>query len=165
MDIELLEATKDDLPTLDNLAQLYQYDFSEFAGGDVDTEGLFGFVGFDSLFDKPVHRAFLIRVDGRIAGFATAYRGEAFRDPSEELWWMDEFFVMKKYRGKGVGEYVAREIFDRLPGTWEVGQISPNTSAQAFWRRVIGRYTDDDYEEIVIDDKRWNGPVQYFTSR
>ncbi len=56
----------------------------------------------------------------------------AFRDPSEELWWMDEFFVMRKYRRKGVGEIVAREVFDRLPGTWEVGQIAPNEVARKF---------------------------------
>jgi predicted acetyltransferase len=164
MNIELVAATKGDLPTLDNLAQLYQYDFSEFAGGDVDEEGVFHFVSFDSLFDKPEHRAFLIRVDGCLAGFATAFRGEAYRNQAEQVWWMDEFFVMRKYRGKGVGEFVARKVFDRLPGTWEVGQIAPNKGAQAFWRRVIARYTNDDYEEISMDDDRWRGTVQYFVS-
>ncbi len=30
MKVELMDATVEDLATLDNLAQLYQYDFSEF---------------------------------------------------------------------------------------------------------------------------------------
>ncbi len=165
MNVELVAATRDELPILENLAQLYQYDFSEFAFDDVDGYGLFGIVGFETLFDKDEPHAFLVKVDGRLAGFATAYRGASFRDPKLELWWMDEFFVMRKYRHKGVGEIVAREVFDRLPGAWEVGQIASNKSAQQFWRRVIGRYTDGDYEEITMDDHRWRGTVQYFTSK
>lgn len=162
--IELVEVTEAGRSVLDNLAQLYQYDFTEFDDADADNDGKFGFVDFDHLFAQRVHRAYLIRVDGCVAGFATAYRGEAFRDPDVQLWWMDEFFVMRKYRRRGVGECVAREIFDALGGTWEVGQIAPNRAAQAFWCRVIGRYTSGDFQEFEMDDDRWRGPVQYFAA-
>jgi predicted acetyltransferase len=162
--IELVEVAEADRSVLENLAQLYQYDFSEFDGGDTDSAGRFGFVDFDRLFARPVHRAYLIRVGGQLAGFATAYRGEAFRDPNVQLWWMDEFFVMRRYRRAGVGEHVAGQIFDRLGGTWEVGQIAANEGARAFWRRVIGRYTSGDFEEFELDDDRWCGTVQYFNA-
>lgn len=162
MQIELVAVTKSEQPLLETLAQLYQYDFSEFAGGDVGPDGRFGFVDFDRLFAQPRHHAYVINVDGRLAGFATAYRGDAFRDPDEHVWWMDEFFVMRKYRRLGVGERVATQLFENLGGTWEVGQVSTNTGAQAFWRTVIGRYTGGDYEEFELDDERWRGPVQYF---
>jgi hypothetical protein len=43
-----------------------------------------------------------------------------------------------------------------------VGEIPANTDAQRFWRKVIGRYTAGRYEEIVVDNERWVGPVQVF---
>jgi predicted acetyltransferase len=113
-------------------------------------------------FAKPVHHAYLVRVAGKLAGFALACRGDAFRNTHEEVWWMEEFFVMRKYRHSGVGERVATQLFERHGGTWEVGEVSTNTGAQAFWRNVIGRYTGGGYEEFQLDDERWRGPVQYF---
>ncbi len=71
---------------------------------------------------------------------------------------------MRKYRGRGMGEWFARELFARFPGVWEVGEIGANTDAQRFWRTVIGRYAGG-FEEIVVDNGRWQGPVQKFDSR
>jgi predicted acetyltransferase len=64
-----------------------------------------------------------------------------------------------------VGEHVARTLFDRFPGRWEVSELRDNLAAQAFWRRVIGRYTGSAYREVTLDDSRWRGPVQSFDSR
>ena len=35
-----------------------------------------------------------------------------------------------------------------LPGEWLVQQSPENAPAQAFWRRVIGEYTDGDFTEL-----------------
>ncbi len=165
VNVELVALSVEDRPLLDRLGQLYQYDFSEFDGTEIGEEGLFRWWSLEHLFAQPEHHAFLVRVDGNIAGFAATYEGEAFRDPTERVWWMDEFFVMRKYRRTGVGNFVARSLFDRLPGTWEVAQISPNTAAQSFWRKVIAEYTDGNFDEIEMADDRWTGPVQYFETR
>jgi predicted acetyltransferase len=162
MQPQLTEIDSGQRPVLERLAQLYMYDFSEHTRGDVTEAGIFPFMDLDEFFARSVHHEFFIRVDGRLAGFALICRGEAFRDADECVWWMDEFFVMRKYRRLGVGERVATQLFDRFGGTWEVGQVSTNTGAQAFWRRVIGRYTGGEFEEFVLDDERWRGPVQYF---
>jgi predicted acetyltransferase len=162
MDVQLVEANESDLPLLDNLAQLYQYDFSEFDGSDIGDDGRFDWVDWRALFEKPNHHVFRICVDGRTAGFASVYKGHAFRDEGESVWWMDEFFVMRSFRDRGVGERVARMLFDAFPGTWEIAQIRPNVGAQAFWRKVIGRYTEGTFEEFDIRDHRWDGPVQLF---
>jgi predicted acetyltransferase len=161
-EVELIELTPEDRPTLENLVQLYMYDFSEFDGGDVGSNGRFDWNGWTDFFAAPVQHVFLIRVDGKIAGFACASEDEAMRDPAERVWWMDEFFVMRKFRRARVGQTVAHELFDRLSGTWEVGQISTNASARAFWRKVIGDYTKGDFEEFEMNDDRWHGTVQYF---
>ena len=164
MHVELAAAGPRDVPVLENLMQLYKYDFSEFEAEDVDRDGRFPFVGFGSFFAMRDPHAYLVRVDGNLAGFALAYRDHAFRNPTEPTWWMHEFFVMRAYRRRGVGERVATQLFETLGGTWEIGQVPDNVGAQAFWRTIVGRYTGGDYEEFVIDDERWRGPVQYFRS-
>ena len=59
-----------------------------------------------------------------------------------------------------VGTEVARRVFDRYPGKWEVTQLTRNVDAQAFWRRVIGAYTGGRYEERPRPDGR--GVMQRF---
>lgn len=73
-----------------------------------------------------------------------------------------EFFVLQRYRRAGVGEQTARWLFDRFPGRWEVRQKAENARAIAFWRRVIDRYTGGRFDEEVLADERWRGPVQRF---
>jgi hypothetical protein len=41
-----------------------------------------------------------------------------------------------------------------------VRQKKQNQAATAFWRRVIGRYAR--FDEELLDDERWRGPVQRF---
>ena len=73
-----------------------------------------------------------------------------------------EFFVMGKYRRKGLGTKIATYLFDRFPGPWEVAQMADNHSGQFFWRSVIGEYCRGNYEEIELDNEVWKGPVQVF---
>ena len=167
--IDLVEVDEAARPVLDNLVQLYQYDFSEYSRGDpqhgnVREDGRFHNIDVDRYFAQSVRHAYLVRVDGEIGGFALVSPGTSFRDADETVWWIDEFFVMRKYRRLGVGEHVATSIFDRFPGTWQVAQMDVNTGAQVFWRDVIGRYTNDRFEERWFNDDQWLGPVQYFQS-
>ena len=55
-------------------------------------------------------------------------------------------------------------IFERFPGPWQVGQIIENVAAIAFWRKVISRYTHDNFQEHSLDNDNWHGPVQTFIS-
>lgn len=140
------------------LLQLYVYDFSEALSLDVEDDGRF----------RVPHRegrdAFLIRVDGKIAGFAL-HAGKSRITGAEDVHDVAEFFVLSRYRRTGVGEVAARWLFDRFPGKWEVRQKKENTRAIAFWRRVIDRYTGGRFEEELIADERWDGPVQRFDNR
>ena len=42
----------------------------------------------------------------------------------------------------------AIQIFDSFPGTWRVGQERGNVVAQLFWRNVISRYTNGQFNEV-----------------
>ncbi len=71
-----------------------------------------------------------------------------------------EFFVMKKYRRKGIGKSVAHQIFNLHKGTWEVFQKESNKPAQLFWNKIITNYTKGNFTERFEDGKL----IQDFTS-
>lgn len=149
---------------LENLMQLYAYDFSELLGGAVDEAGRFAVPSLEPYFTEEGRHPFVLLVGGHPAGFAlvtgwSRLTGDAgTRD-------MAEFFVMRAYRRRGVGKQAAFELFDRFPGPWEVRQRASNTAATSFWRRVIAAYTGGTFTETSLDDERWRGPVQSFDKR
>jgi predicted acetyltransferase len=129
MDVAVAQAVDDDRTVVRRLLQLYHYDFSEFDGADVNSHGEYLHRYFDEYWTDTDRRAFLFRVDGALAGFALVFTGEP-RD-------IAEFFVMRKYRGRGVGARAAASLFDRFPGRWTVRQQRTNPAATAFWRKAI----------------------------
>lgn len=150
---------------LENLFQLYVHDFSEFwAGkpqGELNDDGRFGPYPMDACWAEPDNIPLLLRVDGRLAGFALINRtshsgGELDRN-------MAEFFVVRKHRRSGLGMYAAQVIFSRYPGRWEAAVARANTPALAFWRRAVTTHPDlIEADEVDVSDDHWNGPVLRF---
>jgi predicted acetyltransferase len=163
MNIEVRPASIEDKSILRNLMELYNYDFSEFDGADVDAHGLYGYERIDHYWTDEGRHPFLVRVDGRLAGFVLV---RTLEEPAPEpVHSIAEFFILRKYRRLGVGKGAACRIFDLFPGRWSVAQIESNLPAQSFWRRIITEYTGGDFEETRMDDGRFQGPVQTFNSR
>lgn len=155
--LEVAPAEREDKPLLRNLMELCQYDYSEFNRGDVDRHGLFGYPYLDHYWTEEGRYPFLFRVDGHAAGFALVRRlGE---DGGVATHSMAEFFILRAYRRRGLGQPAAIRLFERFPGVWRVGQEPENLPAQRFWRGVIGRYAGD-FAEVGGAD----GPVQTFRS-
>jgi predicted acetyltransferase len=169
MDIEVTLAGLPEKTALLNLMELYLYEFSDMEGLDLDDSGRYGYRYLDLYWTEAGRHPFLIRVDGKLAGFALVRKGSSLLGesphPGEGCTHMAEFFILRKYRRQGAGTRAARELFDRFPGRWEVAEIPENGFATSFWRRVIGEYSGGDYEEVWLDNERWKGPVQIFTSR
>ena len=160
--IEVSPATVAERPILRQLMELYQYDFSEFAGADLGPLGLYDYPYLDHYWVEPERSPFLVRVNGNLAGFVLVARYN-YLTGNKDAWVMAEFFIMRKYRHQGVGEKVACFIFNQFPGDWQVGQITENFTATAFWRKVIARYTHDNFQEHTLNNDRWRCPVQTFT--
>lgn len=147
---------------ISGLMQLYLYDFTLYQNLDVNQDGVFPeYPGLDDYWKKGLGKhPFLMTCRNSPAGFALVDR---LVDPAEGDYYMTEFFVMQKYRRTGLGSWAARELFDRFEGRWKVTQVQTNTPAQAFWRKVIGTYTDQQYEEKI---NPFRGHIsQYFTSQ
>lgn len=162
MKLEIFQPTIEQKHVLQNLMELYQYDFSEFESEDVDENGLFGYKYVDYYWTIPTHFPFLIKVDGNLAGFALV-REIASEDSSCSSYLkICEFFIMKKYRKEGIGKQAAFQLFDLFQGVWEVAELETNLPAQKFWRKTISEYTNNEFVEIQRD--HWTGPIQRFVT-
>lgn len=144
--IELLPASADQRRVFENLWQLYTHDFTEYLDEQVNESGLFPFdFDFRRYWERDGFFPYLARVHGRIAGFSLVSSRIHYRSgPGRHV---DEFFVLRRYRRRGIGRSLAFQTFDTYQGYWEVSEVGPNQPAQAFWRKVIGDYTDQHFEE------------------
>jgi predicted acetyltransferase len=158
--VQVRRALSQDQVPISRMLELYQHDLSGIWDQDLDAEGTYGYP-LARYWSREDHHAFVATVDGRYAAFALV---DAAVRVSGTGHWMDQFFVLKKYRRSGVGRTLAHAVFDALPGRWEVAQMLCNVRAQSFWRRVIADYTGGDYSEHQLDDDSWCGPVQCFRS-
>ena len=136
MRVEVRAAGETDQPTIRNLLQLYLHDFSECDGNSVDAEGLFQYPRLSQYWEDHDRHAFLITVDGVVAGFALVKKGSELARDMEAMD-VAEFFVLRGWRRKGVGTSAFRELVRRFPGNWLVRVQDPNTGALAFWNRTI----------------------------
>lgn len=148
--VEVRRATVSEKLILRHLLQLYCYDFTEFNGVDADQYGLYRYDYFDHYWTEDKRHPFLVRVGGKLAGFALVKSEQ--KDNGLPYSYMAEFFIMKKYRRKGIGRVAASYLFDLFPGPWQVSEIAKNYPAQAFWRKIIGCYTKGQFEEVAMED-------------
>jgi predicted acetyltransferase len=158
MDIQIVSATLQDETAFRNLYQFYMYEFSTFMGWAPNYAGRFPEDDLDGCWTDKKRHPFLIKVDGRLAGFAIVDHpdGSCFGDEPnavEPVAFMAEFFVMAAVQGQGVGERVAVMLFEMFPGRWEVFELNQNKNAQAFWRKIIGRYTNNNYQERQFQNR------------
>lgn len=160
--IEVSVALPHERAAMANLMQLYIHDFSEYwAGssrGELGDDGRFEPYPLDPYWTDAARVPLLVRVDGRLAGFAlldrNAHTGRAVDHN------MAEFFIARKHRGGGVGTAAAQTILTRYPGTWETAVARPNVRALSFWRRTIRTHpAAAGIEEHDITSAHWNGPV------
>ena len=148
-----------DFPAIGRMLELYQYELSDIWDQDLDAQGEFG---YDTSRHRQAQRFFahVLLVDERYAGFALVAPAMVTR---QEGHWMEQFFVLKKYRRAGNGLALARHVFECHPGAWEVGQMPGNAAARQFWRRVVASVTQGDFVELEVTQGWWQGTVQQFT--
>ncbi len=140
------EAPIEEKSIIRNLLQLYIHDFSEFEGFDLNQHGLYGYRYLDHYWTDPDRFPFIVRVNNELAGFALVSkfdRGE-YRETR-----FSEFFIVRKYRRRGVGQDVARQVFARFPGPWVLTERASNVGAQQFWREILGRLVKGEFTEYV----------------
>ena len=145
MEITLRPMPLAEKPLLLRLLELYSYEFSQFSGDDLSEYGYYGYEHLDDYWNEEGRYPYLIRAEGKIAGFALVCPHCEYRQEPEARA-VGEFFVMLKYRKMGIGRQIARRLFDLHPGKWEVCCWKSNVPARLFWEKVIGEYTQGQYQ-------------------
>lgn len=134
------------------MMELYNYDFSEFSDDDISEYGYFGYPYIDAYWNEKGRSPFFIRVDEKLAGFILVRSCCEYNDLTNPHN-IAEFFVMRKYRHKGVGKAVCMKVFDMFPGGWEISQWINNLPAQKFWKTVVTGYTNGKYDTFTVVEK------------
>jgi len=159
INVELEQVSFEQKSVLRNLMELCQHDYSEFNGEEVNEHGLFGYRYLDHYWTGAGRYPYFVRAGGRLAGFALVRTLEEGGSTTHSL---AEFFILRKYRRRGVGGQAARRVFGLFAGIWRVHQEAQNLQAQVFWRKVIGEYTEGEFMEV--NEAGWEGPIQEFRS-
>lgn len=143
--------------------ELYAYDFSEFEGGTIGPDGLYGYHYLDHYWTEKGREAFLIKTEGEIAGFVLVNQVVQLPEHAGGHS-IAEFFIMRKFRKQGLGKAVAFAVLDLHPGVWEVHCLYRNRIGLAFWRTVLTEYCGDrlSQQEYIIDG--WEGILMYFVN-
>ncbi|WMM23970.1 GNAT family N-acetyltransferase [Tissierella sp. MB52-C2] len=167
MNIQISIVPYEDKTILYNLIQLYRYDSSEFDGHVLNKHGFYLYKYLDSQWTEDYRRPFIVKVDDEIAGFAFVIldvpKEFTILSSAEKTNVISDFFIMRKYKRKGVGKKLAFSLFDQFPGTWEIKQTTGNKIAYQFWRKVISEYTGSNIlQEKNSPNEKWNGTVIVF---
>lgn len=136
---------------LENLMTLFLHDLSEYADDiRIDADGLHRFDVLDWFFEKEGLIPYLIEADGEIAGFILIQSGP-YTNPELADYVLNSFFILKRYRGRGVGTAAATQFFGHYPGRYCVAQLKRNVPAIRFWKHVYAhnnlKYHEREREE------------------
>ena len=166
-EVVLVEATRDHIALVHDMARFYLYDIARQIGPDDEWVASSAWMrerkDFTCAWNEGNH-PFLIEVGGALAGFCLIDRYALVPDVD---WNMSQFYVMGPWAGHGVGRKAAVAAFDRFAGCWQVMQVPGNMGAIRFWRRVIDAWTGGTFEERLLPEpERGNAlrNVMTFTS-
>jgi len=139
--VEVIPALPEQAPILANLLELYIHDFSEFLDLELGADGRFGYKQLLLYWQEPGRHPFFIQVNGHLAGLVFLRKGSQLSG-DEDVWDVTEFFIVRRYRRRGVGMKAAHEVWKMFPGKWEVRVIDRNQKAKVFWAHAIGEFLD-----------------------
>ncbi len=159
MNIEIELSTKDTAYIIKNLYPLYLHDLSGHYGNLPNRHGVFEDTDevktlgeqYDIQniwWEKPgVLYPYLVCVDERPAGFVLIATPPYCNQGID--YFVNEFFLLQPYRGKGIAGRTAHQVFDQHRGKWELftNHLEANIAGKKFWRKTVTTYTDGAYIE------------------
>ncbi|HEY3682574.1 MAG TPA: GNAT family N-acetyltransferase [Streptosporangiaceae bacterium] len=127
MDVTVIPAGRESAATIGRLLQLYLYELSDYDAREIGDDGEFPYPYFTPYWEEPGRVPLLIRADGRLAGFAF------IREVAPNTWEIAEFFILRMWRGRGVGAAAAHHVLNTHRGPWEIRFHPHNPPAAALW--------------------------------
>lgn len=160
MPLSISIANREEADIVRRLGQLYLHELCRSSHQELQDDGTFAFPQLEACFTEGDRYAYIVRLRGKVAGFAVVKARETTTDhPYHEI---SDLFVVETYRRFGLGEEVARVLFERHEGLWRVTARDGHEVARTFWRKVIRRYALKTVREFPSPDV--DGIVFEFTA-
>ena len=134
--VTLRAADRAHWPVVENLLQFYFYELSAWYAIRFGEDGRYPIGAKDGYLAQPGTHAWLILVDGELAGLAVI--DDELADPRRDFN-LGYFFVARRFRGRGVGSAAFSGLLARYPGAWELYYLARNAAAAAFWPQAFER--------------------------
>ncbi|CZF81925.1 hypothetical protein GCE9029_02909 [Grimontia celer] len=137
---------------LENLFAYYVYEFSKPLGLSLDSDGKYAFKSetLNPYWLRDDHHPYFILSDGELAGFVLVRR----YPPNIAVWDIDQFFVLHKFAGKGVGKKALSAVLNKRLGDWQIRILKENVAVLGFWQSAVEALVEGDYSlglEVDID--------------
>jgi len=122
--------------------QFYVYDFTEFTNLAIRENGSYPMLpDLHTYWGDTEHKQpYIIKVDQEIAGFILVKQIES---GARCYNYLAHFFILRKFRGSGIGLQAAKLVIHAHDGEWEMYQLENNIQAQKFWDKVLNELTTD----------------------
>lgn len=160
MEITVKKAPIKDKPLIKKLMKPYLDELNTYFHGEINRDEY----KYLNLYWEEVGRTpFLIYKDGEVCGLVLVneYLKLLGNKGAKAI---AEFYVMEKFRNRGIGKKAAVEIFNMFPGKWEVAVAQENIPGLGFWGKVIREYTQGKFIKDNVDNDSWYGPIYSFKS-
>lgn len=142
--LEIIPATMNDYPTLQNMSQFYVYECSKECDFTLSKNGLYEPTDYKFFIESSDHEANIIKVRNEIAGFVLIEKTLANNATR-----IAQFFILSKFQRQGIGRKVVHQLLKNTPGKWSLAVLTENTRALSFWRKVISDFTRDTFKEEI----------------
>ncbi|MDA0119177.1 GNAT family N-acetyltransferase [Vibrio sp. T11.5] len=151
MEVQLVKIKPEERYVLENLFCYYVYDMSEYMKWNPTKDGHFDGYDvskFDPYWERDDHTPYFIKVNNEMAGFVLVRRYPS--DPKR--YDIEQFFVLRKFKGQGVGRGVLAQVVKAYPGKWQIRILQENSGALSFWKSAVSRIVGENYTLSKAND-------------
>jgi predicted acetyltransferase len=131
--VVLVEAKVCDRELIATMLETYLLELQGLCAGQAAPNGDGGYPYLDAYWSEEGRYAFRLQCADEDIGFAFV-RGPA--STGNGCYELAEFYVRNEWRRQGLGRQVARELWRRFPGQWQLTAFASNLPAVAFWRAM-----------------------------
>ncbi len=137
-------------PVLEQLFAYYVYELSRYTQVSVNAGGQIPFnsAQLDPYWQREDHQGYFIRVADELAGFVLLRR----YPPQPDYYDIDQFFVLTKFSGSGVGKKALNLTLQRHPGQWQIRVLENNQGALTFWKKALRACIGESYQQSLDMD-------------
>ena len=153
MTVILKEVLESEKSILRNFYSLYLHELSNFTTNlDVGEDGVFHYEELEKFWEVDGLSPYFIKLGDEIIGFILLLERPYLNKSND--YGINDFFILNKYKGKGLAVQAAGKIFKEKPGQYFVMQVVENKRAVAFWKKIYNGLNIETHErQDLIDDE------------